>query len=88
MISHNGLERVPKLNGCSKESWTIHKKSVIQQASVKYEGCNELKFSVSFRSFKNIMIVLKGKVLAKFVPAAAVTQMGQVLFILTRRKGL
>ena len=28
------------------------------------------------------------KVPAKFVPAAAVTRMGQVLFTLTRRKGL
>jgi len=61
---------------------------VIQQASVEYEGLNEIKFSVSFGSFLNIMSVKKGKVPAKFVPAAAVTQMGQVLFILTRRKGL
>jgi len=51
MISHNGLEIVPELNGCSKESWTIHKKGVIQQASVKYEGLNEVKFSVSFGFF-------------------------------------
>ena len=33
-------------------------------------------------------LVIKRKVPAKFVPAAAVTRMGQVLFILTRRKGL
>jgi len=39
-------------------------------------------------SISNIMNVEIGKVPAKFVPAAAVTRMGQVLFILTRRKGL
>jgi hypothetical protein len=50
MISHNGLEIVPELNGCSKESWTIHI-GVIQQASVEYEGLDEIKFSVSFKSF-------------------------------------
>ena len=61
---------------------------MIQQASVEYEGLDEIKFSVSSGFFKNIMIVKKRKVPAKFVPAAAVTQMGQVLFILTRRKGL
>lgn len=49
---------------------------------------NEAKLSVSSGSFWNIMSVRKGKVPAKFVPAAAVTRMGQVLFILTRRKGL
>ena len=49
---------------------------------------SEIKLSVSSGSFLNIMIVKKGKVPAKFVPAAAVTRMGQVLFILTRRKGL
>jgi len=38
--------------------------------------------------FLNIMNVKKKEVPAKFVPAAAVTRMGQVLFILTRRKGL
>jgi len=38
--------------------------------------------------FQNIMNVWKGEVPAKFVPAAAVTRMGRVLFILTRRKGL
>jgi len=36
----------------------------------------------------NIMNVKEKEVPAKFVPAAAVTRMGQVLFILTRRKGL
>jgi hypothetical protein len=49
---------------------------------------SEIKLSVSSGSFLNIMIVKKGKVPAKFVPAAAVTRVGQVLFILTRRKGL
>jgi hypothetical protein len=49
---------------------------------------SEKKLSVSSVSFLNIMIVRKGKVQAKFVPAAAVTRIGQVLFILTRRKGL
>lgn len=36
----------------------------------------------------NIMNVKEKEVPAKFVPAAAVTRMGQVLFIMTRRKGL
>jgi len=34
------------------------------------------------------MSVKKGKVPSKFGPAAAVTRVEQVLFILTRRKGL
>jgi len=36
----------------------------------------------------SIMNVERKKVPAKFVPAAAVTRMGRVLFILTGRKGL
>jgi len=36
----------------------------------------------------NIMNVKEVEVPAKFVPAAAVTRMGQVLFIMTWRKGL
>jgi hypothetical protein len=36
----------------------------------------------------NIMNVKEKEVPAKLVPAAAVIRMGQVLFILTRRKGL
>jgi len=36
----------------------------------------------------NIMNVKEKEVPAKFVPAAAVIRMGQVLFIITRRKGL
>jgi hypothetical protein len=49
---------------------------------------SEIKLFVSSGFLKNIMIVKRRKVPAKFVPAAAVTRMGQVLFILTRRKGL
>lgn len=49
---------------------------------------SEIKLFVSSGFLKNIMIVIRRKVPAKFVPAAAVTRMGQVLFILTRRKGL
>jgi len=48
----------------------------------------EIKFSVSVISLVSIMIVTRGKVPAKFVPAAAVTRVEQVLFILTRCKGL
>jgi len=48
----------------------------------------EVKLSVSPRILMNIMIVIRKKVPAKFVPAAAVTRMEQVLFILTRCKGL
>jgi len=60
--------------------------SVIQQASVKefedeYFHC-KLSFSLS------MMNVKEKEVPAKFVPAAAVIRMGQVLFIRTRRKGL
>jgi len=51
-------------------------------------GGNEGICLVNFCFFSNIMNVDKKKVPAKFVPAAAVTRMGQVLFILTRRKGL
>jgi hypothetical protein len=49
---------------------------------------DEIKSSVSSAFLLNIMSVKRRKVPAKFVPAAAVTRMGQVLFILTRRKGL
>jgi len=45
-------------------------------------------YLVNFCSFLNIMNVNLEKVPAKVVPAAAVTRMGQVLFTLTRRKGL
>ena len=48
----------------------------------------EIKLSVSSGILINIMIVIRMKVPAKFVPAAAVTRMEQVLFILTRCKGL
>lgn len=48
----------------------------------------EKKLSVSSGILINIMIVIRMKVPAKFVPAAAVTRMEQVLFILTRCKGL
>jgi len=50
-----------------------------------------MKVSISYRKpdfLLNIMNVKRVEVPAKFVPAAAVTRMGQVLFILTRRKGL
>jgi hypothetical protein len=49
---------------------------------------SEVKLSVSSGLLMNIMIVIRMKVPAKFVPAAAVTRMEQVLFILTRCKGL
>jgi len=48
----------------------------------------EVKLSVSSGLLMNIMIVIRMKAPAKFVPAAAVTRMEQVLFILTRCKGL
>ncbi len=48
----------------------------------------ERKLSVSPVFLMSIMIVIRRKVPAKFVPAAAVTRMEQVLFILTRCKGL
>ena len=59
---------------------------MIQPASVKEipKGFD----LVNFCFILNIMNVNVKKVPAKFVPAAAVTRMGQVLFILTRRKGL
>jgi len=48
----------------------------------------EAKPFVSSEILMNIMNVIRKKVPAKFVPAAAVTRMEQVLFILTRCKGL
>jgi hypothetical protein len=48
----------------------------------------EAKPFVSSGILMNIMNVIRMKVPAKFVPAAAVTRMEQVLFILTRCKGL
>ena len=48
----------------------------------------EAKPFVSSGNLMNIMNVIRMKVPAKFVPAAAVTRMEQVLFILTRCKGL
>jgi len=48
----------------------------------------ETKPFVSSGILMNIMNVIRMKVPAKFVPSAAVTRMEQVLFILTRCKGL
>lgn len=48
----------------------------------------EVKFFRKLWISNEIMIVVRRKVPAKFVPAAAVTRMEQVLFTLTRCKGL
>jgi len=85
MRNHNGLEiSYPNLIGSSKESWTMH--SICDPARLCGGKLEEIFVNICF--FLNIMNVKKEKVPAKFVPAAAVTRMGRVLFILTRRKGL
>ena len=61
-------------------------KCTIQQASVREVKARNERRKPDLAL--NIMNVKDEEVPAKFVPAAAVTRMGQVLFIITRRKGL
>lgn len=85
MICHNGLEIAPEHFMAAVKNLGQCIKCAIQQDSVEEKKGYNL---VNSCFISNIMNVEIGKVPAKFVPAAAVTRMGQVLFILTRRKGL